>query len=313
MSMTFSDDTPEDVFSRLNDDSTIILTSPLAQSLNATVGDIVKVRYIDYEDKTVEVEVPAGTYLSPGMPAPEPIQYHVTVPVLAWKNYTVVGVAQGAWLDIMSFGNFMLSEASYISYNNLNATFPNTNKNYNDTANLFFVKVNPNTNIEQTKNNLIQDYGDQYKLSITTYDDAVNRVRSSIDEIFYILYAIVIFAVANAGIGVAAIMIMNVSERKREIGILRSQGMSKTQVVTSIIGEATFLGVVGFVMGIIVGLMFHRVTVSYMRLEGFPMAFIMPYEAMAVILVLAVATAVISSVYPADKASKLDIVDAIRH
>lgn len=313
MSMTFSDDTPNDVFERLNDEGTIILTSPLANSLNASVGDIINVRYIAYEDKVVEVEVPVGTALPPGAPTPEPIEYHVTVPVLEWKNYTVVGVAQGAWLDIMSFGNFMLSEASYISYNNLNATFPNSNKNYNNTANLFFVKANPGTNIVETKNNLIEAYGDQYKLSITTYDDAVQRVRSSIDEIFYILYSIVIFAVANAGIGVAAIMIMNVSERKREIGILRSQGMSKGQVVTSIMGEATFLGVVGFVMGIIVGLMFHRVTVSYMRLEGFPMAFIMPYDAMAVILVLAIATAVISSVYPADKASKLDIVDAIRN
>ncbi len=313
MSMTFSDDTPNDVFNRLNDEGTIILTSPLANSLNASVGDIVNVRYIAYEDKVVEVEVPVGTALPPGVPAPEPIEYHVTFPVLEWKNYTVVGIAQGAWLDIMSFGNFMLSEASYISYNNLNATFPNSNKNYNNTANLFFVKANPGTNIVETKNNLIEAYGDQYKLSITTYDDAVQRVRSSIDEIFYILYSIVIFAVANAGIGVAAIMIMNVSERKREIGILRSQGMSKGQVVTSIMGEATFLGVVGFVMGIIVGLMFHRVTVSYMRLEGFPMAFIMPYDAMAVILVLAIATAVISSVYPADKASKLDIVDAIRN
>ncbi len=313
MSMTFSDDTPEDVFSRLNEKNTIILTSPLAQSLNATVGDTVKVRYIAYEDKVVKVEVPAGTVLPAGVPTPAPTEYHVTVPLLEWKNCTVVGVAQGAWLDIMSFGNFMLSEASYISYNNLNSTFPNSNKNYNDTANLFFVKVNPDTNIDQAKNNLVSNYGDQYKLSITTYNDAVQRVRSSIDEIFYILYSIVIFAVANAGIGVAAIMIMNVSERKREIGILRSQGMSKSQVVTSIIGEATFLGVVGFAMGIIVGLMFHRVTVSYMRLEGFPMAFIMPYDAMAVILVLAIATAVISAVYPADKASKLDIVDAIRH
>lgn len=313
MSMTFSDDTPKDVFSRLNEQDTIILTSPLAKSLNATVGDTVKIRYIDYEDKVVETDVPAGTVLPPGVSAPAPVQYHVTIPVLAWKNYTVVGVAQGAWLDIMSFGNFMLSEASYISYSNLNSTFPNSNKDYNNTANLFFVKVNPNADIGETKNSLINTYGDQYKLSITTYDDAVQRVRSSIDEIFYILYSIVIFAVANAGIGVAAIMIMNVSERKREIGIFRSQGMSKTQVVTSIIGEATFLGIVGFVMGIIVGLMFHRVTVSYMRLEGFPMAFIVPYDAMLVILVLAVITAVISAVYPADKASKLNIVDAIRH
>jgi putative ABC transport system permease protein len=120
------------------------------------------------------------------------------------------------------------------------------------------------------------------------------------------------FAVLNAGIGVAAIMIMNVSERKREIGIFRSQGMSKSQVITSIIGEAAFLGGVGFVMGSVVGLMFHRVTVSYMRVEGFPMAFMIPYDAFVITLVIALATAVISAVYPANKASKQNIVDAIR-
>jgi len=312
MYMTFSEDTPKDAFDRLNDDCTIILTSPLAKSLNASVGDEVKIRYIEYENQTIEVEVPAEKLL-PGMPAPAPMQYHVTVPVLAWKTYTVVGIAQGAWLDIMSFGNFMLSEASYISYSNLNQTFPNSNKDYNNTANLFFIKVDDNTNIEDTKNSIIDRHGNRYALSITTYDDAVQRVRSSIDEIFYILYSIVCFAVANAGIGVAAIMIMNVAERRREIGIFRSQGMSKFQVVTSIIGEATFLGVVGFAMGIIVCLMFHRVTVSYMRLEGFPMAFIIPYQAIEITFFLAILTAVISAVYPAEKASKLNIVDAIRH
>ena len=285
MSMTFSDDTVGDAFSKLKDSGTIILTSPLAKSLNVTVSDEVKIRVLTYV---------------------------YNYPTLTWKNFTVVGVAQGAWLDIMSFGNFVLSEASYVSFDSLNETFPDSN-GYNDKANLFFVKIKPNSNVGQTKNEMLDSYGNEYKLSITTYDDAVQRVRSSIDEIFYILYSIVMFAVLNAGIGVAAIMIMNVAERRREIGIFRSQGMSKSQVVTSIIGEATFLGIVGFAMGIIVGLMFHRVTVSYMRLEGFPMAFIIPFDAMAITLVLAILTAVISAVYPADRASKLNIVDAIRH
>ena len=309
MSMTFSDDTPANAFDRLNDNNTIILTSPLAKSLNVSVGDEVKIRFIDYEDRVadrvVEIPTPYGTQSSV-------IQYHYSVPVLAWKNFTVVGIAQGAWLDIMSFGNFMLSEASYISFHNLNETFPNSAADYTDKANLFFVKVDPNTNIEQTKNNVLDSYGNEYSLSITTYNDAVQRVRSSIDEIFYILYSIVIFAVFNAGIGVAAIMIMNVAERKREIGIFRSQGMSKSQVITSIIGEATFLGVVGFAMGIIVGLMFHRVTVSYMTLEGFPMAFMIPSDAIVITLFLALMTSVISAIYPADRASKQNIVDAIR-
>jgi putative ABC transport system permease protein len=234
------------------------------------------------------------------------------VPVLAWKNFTVVGVAQGAWLDIMSFGNFVLSEASYISYSNLNATFPASFSDYNNTANVFFVKLQPNANINQTKTTIEDTYGKEYKLSISTYDDAVQRVRSSIDQIFYILYSVVMFAVVNAGIGVAAIMIMNVAERKREIGIYRSQGMSRSQLVNSIVGEATFLGIVGSIMGVVVGLMFHRVTVSYMRVEGFPMAFIIPFAAIEITLFLALLTAVIGSVYPAYRASKQNIVDSIR-
>jgi putative ABC transport system permease protein len=301
MSMTFSDDTPSNVFDRLNESNTIILTSPLAKSLNVSVGDQVKIRYIDFENRTEEFSVQGYT---------RTISYRV--PVLAWNSYTVVGIAQGAWLDIMSFGNFMLSEASYIAYSNLNATFPNSSTDFNNTANLFFVKVDSNTNIDQTKKTLMDTYGKEYSLTVTTYNDAVQRVRSSIDEIFYILYSIVMFAVLNAGIGVAAIMIMNVSERKREIGIFRSQGMSKSQVITSIIGEAAFLGGVGFAMGSVVGLMFHRVTVSYMRVEGFPMAFMIPYDAFIITLVIALATAVISAVYPANKASSQNIVDAIR-
>jgi putative ABC transport system permease protein len=305
MSMTFSEDTPKDVFEKLNESDTILLTSPLAKSLNASVGDEVKIHYIDYENRTVEftIQTPYG---------PQTVHQEYEVPVLAWKNFTVVGIAQGAWLDIMSFGDFMLSEASYISFNNLNEAFPNNINDYNNTANLFFVKVNANTNVEQTKNQIIDSYGKEYTMSITTYDDAVNRVRGSIDEIFYILYSIVLFAVFNAGIGVAAIMIMNVAERRREIGIYRSQGMSKGQVITSIIGEAAFLGVVGSIMGTVVGLMFHRVTVSYMRVEGFPMAFLIPYAAIELTIFLAVLTAVISAVYPANKASKQNIVDSIR-
>ncbi len=309
MLMTFSDDTPSNVFDKLNDPNTIILTSPLANSLNASVGNEVKIRYLDYEnrvaDQVVEISTPYG-------PQQVVVHYNYTVPVLAWKNFTVVGIAQGAWLDIMSFGNFMLSEASYISYSNLNETFPTSFTDYNDTANIFFVKIDQNANIEQTKNNIQDSYGKEYKLSITTYNDAVQRVKSSIDQIFYILYAVVAFAVLNAGIGVAAIMIMNVAERRREIGIFRSQGMSKAQVITSIIGEATFLGVVGFAMGITVGLMFHRVTVSYMRVAGFPMAFIIPVDAITITLFLALLTAVIGAVYPANKASKQNIVESIR-
>jgi len=286
MPMTFSKETPSDVYTKLNESGTIILTSPLAKSLNVTVEDAIKMQVI--------------TFTSFGYPT------------LTWKNFTVIGIAQGAWLELMSFGQFQLSEACYISYNTLNKTF-SSRLNYTDKSNLFFVKANNGQDVDHIKDRIIESYGNEYELSITTYNDAVERVRTSIDEIFYILYSIVMFAMMNAVIGVAAIMIMNIAERRREIGIFRSQGMSKSQVVVSIIGEATFLGAVGFFVGTVIGLIFHRITVSYMRFEGFPMPFIIPFEAIELSLVLAVLTAIISAVYPADRASKLNIVEALRH
>jgi putative ABC transport system permease protein len=283
MSMAFSANTPSDVFMKLNESGTIILTSPLAQSLNVTTNDVIKMRVVSMTQ--------------------------FGLPILAWKNFTVVGIAQGAFLDIMSIGHFQLSEASYISYNSLNNSFPT----YDNMSDLFFVKANTGQNLDQIKDQITKSYGDKYELGITTFNDTLERVRGPIDQIFYILYAVVMFAVVNAAIGVTAIMVMNVAERRRELGILRSQGMSKFQVVTSIIGEATFLGVIGFFVGTVVGLIFHRVTVSFMRLEGFPMPFIIPYNAIELSLVLAMVTTIIGAVYPAYHASRLNIVEALRH
>jgi ABC-type lipoprotein release transport system permease subunit len=323
MSMTFTEDTPLDVFDQLNNSGTIILTTPLAQSLQVKVDDILELRQIKlvlvplYTTimPPIEVEPPSDSPFPgapPSTPPPqiEPITIVSYVPSteIISENFTVIGIAQGAWLEMASIGGHPLSEASYISYNSLNNTFP---KHYNN-SNMFFIKSLPDKNVDEIKDEILNLYGKEYELSATTYNDSVERVSSSIDEIFYILYSVVIFAVANSAIGVAAIMIMNVSERKREIGIFRSQGMSRGQVVVSIFGEAACLGFIGFLSGTAIGLIFHRITVSYMSLAGFPMPYIIPYDAIWISLLLAIITAITSAVYAANRASKLNIVESLR-
>jgi ABC-type antimicrobial peptide transport system permease subunit len=336
MSMTFSEDTPSDVFTRLNSSGTIVLTSPLAKSLNASINDTVQMRIFSLV--LVPVYTPNPLYSSGSFPNSSSLgelngtlqnqtlipgsspgtTFNGTMPNFTVSyvpqanitsvNFTVIGMAQGAWLELMTVGGFPLSEAAYISYNSLNNTFP---KYYND-SNMFFLKANSDQDVDPIKDRILNLYGNDYELSATTYNDAVKRVRASIDEIFYILYSVVMFAVANSAIGVAAIMIMNVTERRREIGIFRSQGMSRTQVVVSIFGEAACLGVIGFLVGTAVGLIFHRITVSYMRLAGFPMPYIIPYDAIWVSLALAIITSITSAVYAASRASRLNIVEALR-
>lgn len=281
MSMMFTENTPSDALTKLEALGKIILTAPLSRTLNATVGDTISMHIIS-DNSTNSQNL---------------------------KDFTVVGIAEAGFMEMQeAFGGFPLSETCYISFENLNYSFPT----YNDLANLFFVKAKPNQDIDYIEDRIIELYSSQYKFIVTNYNDILESASSAINEIFVLMYSIVMFAVVISGIGVAALMVMNISERKREIGILRSQGMSKFQVVTSIIGEATFFGILGFIVGTILGLIFHRITVSYMRLMGFPMSYFMPLDNIGIALGLAVLTSVISAVYPAYRASKLNIVEALK-
>jgi putative ABC transport system permease protein len=272
-SMRLSDESSSNAMEELDNSGNIILADPLARKLNASVGELVGLKA-------------AGNSTT-------------------W-NFTIIGVAEGAFMEMMSFGDFALGDASYVSYKTLNSTFPE----YIDDANLFFVKAKADQDIDYIEEQIVETY--EYDLFILTYTDILQTIQGFIDEMFVILYSVVLFAVVNAAIGVAAIMVMNVSERKHEIGILRSQGMSRPQVISSIVGEAAVLGVVGFLVGSVIGLIFHRITIAYMSLMGFPMEFFVPYDSIIIILFLALVTSIMSAVYPAFRASRLNIVDAIR-
>jgi putative ABC transport system permease protein len=143
-------------------------------------------------------------------------------------------------------------------------------------------------------------------------NDALEPATAGINTTFVILNAVVMFAVVNAAIGVTAIMIMNISERRREIGILRSQGMHTFQVIITILGEAFVISIIGFLVGSISGLILHHGMISYMRLTGFPITYIFPSEAIALSLVLALLSSFISAAYPAYHATKLNIIETLR-
>jgi ABC-type antimicrobial peptide transport system permease subunit len=278
MSTSFSEDTPSDVFTELDKPGRIILTAPLTRSLNTSIGDVLAVS--NYSNTTT-----------------------------TWINFTVVGVAEGFWLELMSFSGLELSKTCYISYKSLYNFFPN----YKDEASVFFVEVKPDQDVDRVKDRVMELYGTEFKLTVVTYNDVLREVSTEVNKIFLTLYSIVLFAIVNAVIGMMSIMMMNVTMRQREIGILRSQGMSKSQVVGSIIGEGLVLGVVGFVLATALGLIFHSITVSYMSFGGFKMPFIISFDSIVIALALGVLTSVISAAYPAYRASKMKIVESLRH
>jgi putative ABC transport system permease protein len=317
MPMMFSKESPVDVFDKLNSSGSIILTAPLALSLNVSVNDKLQLPTVEASEVSVSILNPALTNFTQSQIAQyqalgKNITATITVKVpqveVTYHNFTIVGIAQGALMRVASFSQVQLDKACYISYNSLNDIYPA----HKDSANLFFAEAKSSQDIETAKQQLESLYGTMYNLEIITRNQIVDNLKGDIDSVFVSLYVPVLFAALNAVIGTFSITVMNVNARRREIGILKSQGMSRSQIVVSVVGEVLVLGSIGFVVALILGVIFQSIVVEFMNLSGFIMPFKISVSSVEIALFEALAISTLSAVYPAYRASKLDIVNSLR-
>jgi putative ABC transport system permease protein len=231
-------------------------------------------------------------------------------PTYGPKNFTVEGVFTGTALQFISFGTTPMSETIIISFKTEDAYFYGQNQ-----AILFLINLNNNSK------NDAQDVVDSINSTYPQYDFGENSatlqgllagLKTSINQIFSIFYLIVYFAMFISAIGIAIIMIMNVTERRREIGLLRSQGMSRQQILNMLLAEACFLGIIAFLVGTISGLLMLRSLTGTTTFIGLWMPFIIPLPTIAQALALAVLACLAGALYPAYKASRLSITRALQ-
>ncbi|MBL4656333.1 MAG: ABC transporter permease [Bacteroidia bacterium] len=141
------------------------------------------------------------------------------------------------------------------------------------------------------------------------------------DQMMYIFISIIMLALA---FGIINTMLMAVLERKRELGMLMSVGMNKLRVFTMIVLETIYLSFVGGPLGILLGYL----TIRYFNHRGIDLSVVgegmksLGYDVIVYplldnnfyfnIAVMVIITAILSSIYPARKALKLNPAEAVR-
>jgi putative ABC transport system permease protein len=122
-------------------------------------------------------------------------------------------------------------------------------------------------------------------------------------------------------LGIANTMTMNVLERTGEIGTLMALGNKKTQIMRLFVSEGLILGIIGGIAGVIIGYVLAE-TISYVGIpmppapgmtQGFTGQIRVTLGLAAEAFIIAATTSLFASLYPAWKASRLNIVDALRH
>ncbi|MFD9303525.1 ABC transporter permease [Streptomyces sp. NPDC060048] len=140
--------------------------------------------------------------------------------------------------------------------------------------------------------------------------DSVNAATTTVvgfSSVFTVLLTLV------ASLGVFNTVLLNTRERRRDLGMLKSIGMTPRQVVAMTVTSVTGLGLVGGVLGIPFGMLAHRLVVDNVGIVAFPESMKDVWHApqLAAMLCAGVAIAVLGALVPARSAARMTIAAAL--
>lgn len=178
----------------------------------------------------------------------------------------------------------------------------------------FTVVLSSPSLLEPVTAQIENELGRGQNLSVESRADFQSQIDNLSGQAFALFDVLGLIGLVVAALGVINTMLMNVLERTREIGGLRSLGMTRGQVRRMILAEATAIGVIGAVFGVLFGAVLTDVFILGLRaVGGFVLQKQTPYGAMAVSAFLAVFVALVASLYPAIRAGQVNIVGAIKN
>ncbi|HOW70310.1 MAG TPA: FtsX-like permease family protein [Phycisphaerae bacterium] len=153
--------------------------------------------------------------------------------------------------------------------------------------------------------------------SSNTMHASVRALKSQIDHDLgratRLCSAIPIVALIVAALGVANLMMANVTNRIRQIAMLRSVGATRWQITRLVIGEALVLGVLGSLIGVALGM--HAafgINAMTEAIWGFRPEATVPWGWLSLAIGLTLSVCLIAGVLPARRAAGTNIIDALR-
>ena len=175
----------------------------------------------------------------------------------------------------------------------------------------------------QAITNLLNDYNARMEEEenydkVISFTDMVGTLMSSVTTIIntvsYVLIAFVAISLVVSSIMIGVITYISVLERKKEIGILRAMGASKTNVAQIFNAETIIIGLLAGVIGVVITVLlnFPINQIIYTLSNGANVKATLPLTAGIILITLSVLLTLIGGIIPSRKAAKEDPVLALR-
>jgi putative ABC transport system permease protein len=135
--------------------------------------------------------------------------------------------------------------------------------------------------------------------------------EDSINQLLALIYVLLALSVLVSLFGVVNTLVLTIYERTREIGMLRAIGASRSQIRRMVRYESLITAMIGALIGAVIGLAIAIAAVEALEDEGLVLG--VPVVGIIIVLILAGIAGVIAGVWPARRASKIEVMEALQY
>lgn len=166
------------------------------------------------------------------------------------------------------------------------------------------------TDVMREQHNIKKVEDDDFAVnSIAEIKDILDKVFNVVD---YLLLALTSISLIVGGVGIMNVMYVAVTERTFEIGLRKSIGAKKSDILKQFLFEAIFLTVLGGILGIVTGIILSRSLEQIASDFGYNLKFPVTLWSIIIGFGFSAVTGLVFGLYPARKASQLSPMEALR-
>ncbi len=219
-----------------------------------------------------------------------------TTSITNTRNFTVVGILEytGSFFD-----------------NSIAVPLDRAQKFYDrgDTVSLILAVPDPTADPEELSKRIALDVE---KVTTVSPAELKKQIEQSLVVFSLITISAAVLAAIIGGLSVMNTMLMSVSERTKEFGLMKALGAETRDILLLTMGEAAFMGILGGIFGIIGGsALVYRLN-DYLASRGTVLFDITP-RLLVIAIVFATLLGILSGTYPAYRAAKMSPMEALRY
>ena len=216
-------------------------------------------------------------------------------------KYTVIGVLEEQGTSMgNNIDNMVLIPITTAKYLGEDTSITNLYVKVKD-ENYINSSINILENYIRQQLSISSDY-----FSVSSQDSVLDTMENVNNTLSLLLGGIASISLIVGGIGVMNVMLVSVTERTKEIGIRKSLGAKKRDILLQFLVEALVLSVLGGIIGIILGLSIGNI------LEDFDFTFNPSNSIILISFIASSAIGLVFGIFPAYRAAKLNPIEALR-